>query len=66
MLGNELAVRASRWSRILESRDGRDGGGSVERIFRSDSNGDCEVDDEAIGRSRNQHHVHIILEDLPG
>ena len=65
-MGNELAVRASRWSRILERRDGRDGGGSVERIFRSDSNGDCEVDDEAIGRSKSQLHVCLILEVLPG
>ena len=66
MLGNELAVRASRWSKILERRDGRDGGGSVESRFRSDSNGDCEVDDEAIGRSQSQRHVHMTLEDLPG
>ena len=51
-MGNELAVRASRWSRIRERSDGRDGGGSVERRLRSDSSGDCDVDDEAIGRSR--------------
>jgi hypothetical protein len=51
MLRSELAVRASRWSRIRERRDGRDGGGSVESRLRSESNGDCEVDDDAIGRS---------------
>jgi len=66
MLGSELAVRASRWSRILERRDGRDGGGSVDKRLRSDSNGDCEVDDEAIGRSRSQLRVCITLDCLPG
>jgi len=54
ILGRELAVRARRWSRIRDSREGRDGGGSVVRRLRSESRGDCDVDDEAIGRSRNQ------------
>jgi hypothetical protein len=66
MLGNELAVRASRWSRIRERRDGRDGGGSVVSRLRSDSNGDCEVDDDAIGRSRSQLRVNVNLGYLPG
>jgi hypothetical protein len=54
MLGKELAVSARRWSRIRESKDGREGGGSMERRFRSDSSGVCEVDEEAIGKSAYQ------------
>lgn len=51
MLGRELAASARRWSRIRDSKEGREGGGSVERRLRSDSSGDCEVEEEAIGRS---------------
>lgn len=54
MLGIELAARASRWSRIRESSEGREGGGRVDSRFRRDSSGDCEVDDEAIGKSEYQ------------
>jgi len=38
----------------------------VERRLRSDSSGDCEVDDDAIGRSRSQLRMHIDARDLPG
>jgi len=51
MLGRELAASERRWSRIRDSKEGREGGGSVERRLRSDSRGDCEVEEEAIGRS---------------
>jgi hypothetical protein len=51
MLGSELAVRARRWSKIRERRDGRDGGGSDDSRFRRDSSGVEAVEEEAIGRS---------------
>ena len=54
MSGSEFAARVSRWSRIRERRDGRDGGGRDESKLRRDSSGVEDVDEDATGRSDHQ------------